>query len=78
MSSHLENRSFGAHDPAGNPYRLVASRPVGPVDGQDRPGPWAFRTMDGRPVRPARIYHRYMVEPDHIPLVTSDPDEPTD
>lgn len=78
MLSNLETRSFVAHDPAGNPYRVVATRVCGPVPGQDRPGRWAFRTADGRAVRPAPVYHRYTVEPDHIPLTTTDPAEPAD
>jgi hypothetical protein len=78
MRSNRETRSFVAHDAAGNPYRVVATRVVGPVASQDRSGPCAFRTADGRSVRPAPAYHRYTVEPDYIPLTTSDPDEPAD
>ena len=78
MRSNLETRSFVAHDVAGNPYRVTASRVHGRVRGQDRPGPWVFRTADGRPVRPAQAYHRYTVEPGHIALTTSDPNEPQD
>lgn len=76
MRSTCETRSFIAHDGAGNPYRVLATRVLGPVRGQDRPGPWAFRTTDGRAVRPAQVFHRYAVEPGHIALTTSDPDEP--
>jgi hypothetical protein len=57
MPSDLETRSFVAHDVAGNPYRVVASRVVAPVPGRGRLGPWAFRTADGRSVRPAPAYH---------------------
>jgi len=78
VRSNREIRSFVAHDGAGNPYRVVAMRVLGLVAGQDRPGPWAFQTADGRWVRPAPVFHRYTVEPDHIPLTTSDPEEPSD
>jgi hypothetical protein len=57
---------------------VVASRPVGKVPATDRPGPWAFRTLDGRAVRPAACRHLYAVEPDGIPLYSSDPTEPAD
>jgi hypothetical protein len=78
MRSDKETRSFVAHDAAGNAYRVVASRILGRVRGQDGHGPWEFRTADGRSVRPAQANHWYTIEPDHIGLTTSDPAEPAD
>jgi hypothetical protein len=78
MPPDADRRSFVAHDADGNRYLVVASRPVGRVPATDRPGPWAFRTLDGRAVRPAACHHRYAVQPDGIPLYTSDPNEPAD
>ena len=67
MRSNLEARSFVALDVAGNPYRVVASRVLGPARGQDRPAPWEFRTGDGRSGRPTPAYHRYTVSPTTSP-----------
>jgi hypothetical protein len=73
-----DRRSFVAHDADGGRYLIVATRPAGRVPGIDRPGPWAYRTLDGRDVRPADCYHLYSIEVGDIRLTTSDPDEPTD
>ena len=78
MSPTDERRSFMAHDVDGAQYVIVATRPVRPVAKIDGPGPWAYRTLDGRAVRPADCYHLYTIEPDDIRLTTSDPAEPTD
>jgi hypothetical protein len=67
-----------AHDADRNRYLVVASRPVGKVPATDRPGPWAFRALDGRAVRPPACHHLYTVQPDDIRVTTSEPDEPRD
>jgi hypothetical protein len=78
MTSDLERRSFVAHDVDGDRYLIVAARPVGQKPGADRPGPWSYRTLDGRAVCAAPSSHLYSVEPEGIRLTTSDPDEPID
>ena len=78
MSDRIETRTFVALDDAGGRFVVVARRPLGRVAAQDRPGTWAFRTADGRAVRPADVYHHYRVEPTGPDLTTSDPDEPED
>jgi hypothetical protein len=78
MSDRMDRRTFVAHDDVGGRYVLVAERPLGPNPAQDRPGSWAYRTADGRCVRPAAVYHQYQVEPAGPHLTTTDPDEPAD
>jgi hypothetical protein len=78
MPSQIERRSFVAHDVDGGRYLIVAARPIGQFSAQDRPGTWSYRTLDGRSVRPASVYHMYTIDPHDIRLTTNDPDEPTD
>jgi hypothetical protein len=66
-----------AHDADGADYLIVATRPIGRFPDTDQPGPWAYRTLDGRGVRLAGCYHLYTIEPGDIRLITSDPAEPT-
>jgi len=77
MPADIEHTSFVAHDVDGNRYVVEARRPIGRLPTTNDPRPWRFRTADGRAVRPAASHHLYTIEPDGIPLTTSDPNEPT-
>ena len=77
MCSDTERRSFVAHDSDGHRYLLIAVRSHSDTPGADRPGIWAYRTLDGRLVLREPGCHLYTVEPGNIRLTTSDFDEPT-